>query len=100
VTAVPIGGSPGATEIIFIPKPFNQQEEPMIFQIVAMICVAGMEPRECAPEPGHSRDVAIVGEVPNEMLCGIQAQQTLGGIAVFQNLAPGEFIKTMYVRKG
>ena len=72
----------------------------MVFQIVAMICVAGMQPQDCAPEVGHSRDVAIVGEVQNEMMCGVQAQRTLGGIAVFRNLAPGEFIKTMCVRKG
>jgi hypothetical protein len=71
----------------------------MVFQIVAMICVAGMQPQDCVPELGHSRDVAIVGEVPNEMMCGIQAR-TLGGIAVFRDLAPGEFIKTMCVRKG
>jgi hypothetical protein len=51
------------------------------------------------PEPGYSRDVAIVGEVPNEILCNVQAQWTLGGIASFQNLAPGEFIKTMCIRK-
>lgn len=78
----------------------NAEVEPIIFQIVAMICVAGMQPQDCAPEVGHSRDVAIVGEVTNEILCGIQAQRTLGGIAMFRNLAPGEFIKTMCVRKG
>ncbi len=72
----------------------------MIFQIVAMICVAGMQPQDCAPEVGYSRDVAIIGEVPNEIMCSIQAQWSLGGIAVFQNLAPGEFIKTRCVRKG
>ncbi len=52
----------------------------MVFQIVAMICVAGMQPQDCAPEVGHSRGVAIVGEVQNEMMCGIQAQRTLGGM--------------------
>ena len=72
----------------------------MVFQIVAMICVASMQPRDCAPEVGYSRDVAIIGEVPNEIMCNIQAQRTMGGIAVFRNLAPGEFIKTMCVRKG
>ena len=78
----------------------NAEVEPMMFQIVAMICVAGMEPQDCAPEVGHSRDVAIVGEVTNEIMCDIQAQRTLDGIAVFRNLAPGEFIKTTSVRKG
>jgi hypothetical protein len=78
----------------------EEKVEPMVFQIVAMICVAGMQPQDCAPERGYSRDVAIIGEVPNEIMCNIQAQWTLGGIAVFQNLAPGEFIKTMCVRKG
>ena len=31
----------------------------MTFNIVAMICVAGMAPQDCAPEPGFSRDVAL-----------------------------------------
>ena len=72
----------------------------MLYQIVAMICVAGMQPRDCGPEPGYSRDVAIIGEVKSEIMCNIQAQWSLGRIAVFQSLAPGEFIKTMCVRKG
>jgi hypothetical protein len=71
----------------------------VVFQIVAMICIAGMQPQDCIPQRGYSRDLAIVGEVPNEIMCNIQAQRTLGGIASFQNLAPGEFIKTMCVRK-
>ena len=71
----------------------------MMFQIVAMICVAGAAPQDCGPEPGFSRDVAIIGEVPNEIMCAVQAQRTLGGIAVFRNLEPGEFIKIMCVRK-
>ena len=71
----------------------------MIFQIVAMICAAGAAPENCGPEPGFSRDVAIIGEVPNEMMCGIQAQWALGGVAVFRNLEPGEFVKIMCVRK-
>jgi hypothetical protein len=100
VTAVPIRGSPGATEIIVIPKPLNEEDEPMTFQIIAMICVAGMQPQDCAPEPGYSRDIAIIGEASSEIMCNIQAQWTLGGIGVFYNLAAGEFIKTMCVRKG
>ena len=71
----------------------------MAFEIVAMICVAGMQPQDCAPEPGYSRDVAIIGEVPNEIMCNIQAQWSLGRVVTFQNLAPGEFIKIMCVRK-
>ena len=71
----------------------------MTFSIVAMICVAGMQPQDCSPLPGYSRDVAIIGEVSNEIACGIQAQESLGGIATFHDLAPGEFIKTMCVRK-
>jgi len=71
----------------------------MIFQIVAMICSAAAAPQDCGPEPGLSRDVAIIGQAPNEMMCGVQAQRTLGGVAVFRNLEPGEFIKIMCVRK-
>jgi hypothetical protein len=71
----------------------------VVFQIVAMICVAGVQPQDCMPQRGYSRDLAIVGEVPNEIMCNIQAQWTLGGIASFQNLAPGEFIKTICVQK-
>ena len=71
----------------------------MVFEIVAMICVAGTQPQDCGPEPGYSRDVAIIGEVPNEIMCNIQAQWSLGRITTFQNLAAGEFIKTMCVRK-
>jgi hypothetical protein len=71
----------------------------MTFSIVAMICVAGMQPQDCSPMPGYSRDVAIIGEVSNEIACGVQAQQSLGGIAIFRDLAPGEFIKISCVRK-
>jgi hypothetical protein len=71
----------------------------MIFQLVAMICVAGMQPQDCGPEPGYSRDVAIIGDVPNEIMCNIQTQWSLGRVASFQNLSRGEFIKTMCVRK-
>ena len=49
----------------------------MTFNIVAMICVAGMAPQDCAPEPGFSRDVAIIGAVSNELWCGVEAQQDL-----------------------
>ena len=62
------GGVPGpgrAVHSVFaLLKPSNAEVEPMIFQIVAMICVAGMQPQDCAPEVGYSRDVAIIGEVP------------------------------------
>jgi hypothetical protein len=52
----------------------------MTFNIVAMICVAGMSPADCGPQPGFSRDVAKS--------------------APFRNLADGEFIKIMCVRNG
>lgn len=71
----------------------------MTFSIVAMICVAGMAPQDCSPLPGFSRDTAIIGEVSNEIACGIQAQQSLGRIAIFHDLAEGEFIKVACVRK-
>jgi hypothetical protein len=57
----------------------SRRREPMAFQIVAMICVAGTQPQDCAPEPGSSRDGAIIGEVPNEIMCNVQAQWSLGG---------------------
>jgi hypothetical protein len=47
----------------------------MTFNIVAMICIAGMAPQDCAPEPGFSRDVAIIGAVSNELWCGVEAQR-------------------------
>ena len=72
----------------------------MVFKIVAMICMAGVQPQDCGPKPGHSRDVAIIGDVPNEIMCNIEAQWSVGRIATFQNLAPGEFIKTICVRRG
>jgi hypothetical protein len=71
-----------------------------VFQIVAMICLGGMSPQDCGPEPGFSRDVAVIGEVSNELWCGVEAQQDLAKSATFRNLAPGEFIKTMCIRKG
>ena len=70
----------------------------MTFNIVAMICVAGMAPQDCAPEPGFSRDVAVIGQVSNELWCGVQ--QDLAKSAPFRNLGTGEFIKIMCVRKG
>lgn len=71
----------------------------MIFQITAMICVAGMAPQDCSPLSGYSRDVAVIGEVSNEIACGIQAQQSLGAIKIFHDLAEGEFVKISCVRK-
>jgi len=71
----------------------------VVFQIVAMICMAGMQPQQCGPEPGYSRDVAVIGEVQNELMCNVQAQWSLGRITTFQNLAPGEFIKIICVHK-
>lgn len=70
-----------------------------MFKIVAMICVAGMSPSDCGPEPGYSRAVAVIGEVSSEIGCGVQFQQDLGKLANFQDLAPGEFVKTMCVRQ-
>jgi len=72
----------------------------MTFDILAMICVAGMSPADCGPEPGFSRDVAVIGKVSNEIACGVEAQQDLGKAVIFQNLAKGEFIKIMCVRNG
>ena len=66
----------------------------MIFQIVAMICVAGMQPQDCAPEVGHSRDVAIVGEVTNEIMCGIH------GIVVFPESRSGRVYQDHVRSKG
>jgi hypothetical protein len=43
----------------------------MTFNIVAMICVAGMASHDCSPMPGFSRDVAIVGEASSKIECGI-----------------------------
>jgi hypothetical protein len=71
----------------------------MNFQIVAMICVAGMQPQDCSPAPGFSRDVAIIGEVSNEIACGIEAQRSLAKSGPFRDLAPGEFIKISCIRK-
>jgi hypothetical protein len=78
----------------------QQERIPMTFNIVAMICVAGMAPEDCAPVPGFSRDVAIIGQVSNELWCGIEAQQDLAKSAPFRHLGTGEFIKIMCIRKG
>ena len=72
----------------------------MTFSIVAMICIAGMQPQDCGPEPGFSRDKVIIGNVSNEIECLRESEQVLGRVSTFQNLAPGEFIKTMCVRNG
>ena len=70
----------------------------MTFNIIAMICVAGMSPVDCGPEPGFSRDVAVIGNVSNELYCGVEAQQDLAKSTIFRKLAEGEFIKIMCVR--
>lgn len=57
----------------------NIRADRIVFQVVAMICAAGRQPQDCTPERGYSRDVAIVGEVPNEIMCNIRAQWALGG---------------------
>ena len=72
----------------------------MTFNIVAMICVAGMNPADCSPAPGFSRDVAVIGKVSNELWCAVEAQQDLAKSAPFRNLGTGEFIKIMCVRNG
>jgi hypothetical protein len=72
----------------------------MTFNIIAMICVAGMSPQDCGPEPGYSRDVAVIGRVSNEIACAVEAQQDLGKSVIFHDLAEGEFIKVMCVRNG
>ena len=58
------------------------------------------QPQDCAPAPGFSRDVAIIGQVSNELWCGVEAQQDLAKSAPFRNLAEGEFIKIMCVKNG
>jgi hypothetical protein len=70
----------------------------MTFNIIAMICVAGMSPADCGPEPGFSRGVAVVGQVSNELWCLGEAQMDLAKSAPFRNLAEGEFIKILCVR--
>ena len=72
----------------------------MTFNIVAMICVAGMSHADCSPLPGFSRDVAIIGNVTSEMECARRATFDLAKSAPFRNLAEGEFIKIMCVRNG
>lgn len=72
----------------------------MTFNIIAMICVAGMSPQDCGPEPGRSRDVAIVGTVSSELWCVGEAQMDAAKAVVFRDLAPGEFVKIMCLRNG
>ena len=72
----------------------------MTFNIVAMICIAGMSPADCGPEPGFSRDVAVIGQVSNEIECLGQSRRMLAKSEPFRNLAEGEFIKIMCVRNG
>ena len=50
----------------------------MTFNIVAMICIAGMSPADCGPEPGFSRDKVIIGKVSNEIECLRQSEQDVG----------------------
>src|SRR5271154_1372107 len=81
-------------------KILNRSTSTMTFNIVAMICVAGMSPADCGPEPGFSRDVAVIGAVSNELWCGVEAQQDLAKSVPFRMLAEGEFIKIVCVRNG
>jgi hypothetical protein len=71
----------------------------MTFEIVAMICIAGMSPADCGPAPGFSRDVAVIGEVSNEIACSVESQQDLAKSSPFRNLSEGEFLKIMCIRK-
>jgi hypothetical protein len=72
----------------------------MTFNIVAMICIAGMSPADCNPAPGFARDVAVIGSVSNELWRHVEAQQDLAKSAPFRNLSEGEFIKVMCIRNG
>jgi hypothetical protein len=65
----------------------------MTFGVVAMICVVGMSVSDCGPQPGFSRDVAVIGNTPNEIACAIESQQDLAKSSRFRDLADGEFIK-------
>lgn len=69
-----------------------------MFKIIALICLSGMQPQECSPVLGYSRDMAVLGKVSNEIECLQQSQQVLGKVESFQNLADGEYIKIMCVR--
>ena len=70
------------------------------FSVMAMICVAGMQPQDCAPAPGFSRDVAIIAEADNEIECGIRAMQDIAKSKPFRDMAEGEFTKVMCMRTG
>jgi hypothetical protein len=70
------------------------------FSVMAMICVGGMQPQDCQPAPGFSRDVAIIGEADNEIECGIRGIQDLAKTKPFRDLADGEFLKVMCMRTG
>lgn len=72
----------------------------MTFSVVAMICLAGMGPQDCAPVPGFSRDHAIIGIASNEIECARRAMLDPAKDSIFRDLAPGEFLKTMCVKNG
>jgi hypothetical protein len=72
----------------------------MTFNVIAMICVAGMSHADCSPVPGFSRDVAIIGTANNELECARRATFDVPKSAPFRDLAPGEFVKIMCVRNG
>lgn len=70
-----------------------------MIDIVAMVCIAGMSQFDCGPMPGFSRSVATVGQASSDFECTLAGQMDAAKSAVFQNLAPGEFIKIMCVHR-
>lgn len=66
-----------------------------MFEIIALICIAGQSPQECMPQT--ARDVFKVGEANSDLACMRDAQ--MGAAKVSLRLEPGEFYKFMCVRK-
>ena len=68
-----------------------------LFTPIILICVAGMDVRECRPQYG-ARVIERGEPVNSEILCGRDGQALLAGTAQGRSLAAGEVVKIMCER--
>jgi hypothetical protein len=61
-----------------------------MFQVLILICAAGVSPGDCQAE--NALDVLRGPFVANEMMCGMQGQAYIAPTAVVPR-GPGEFVK-------
>lgn len=67
----------------------------MTFEILALVCALGQDPRECMPPT--ARVVEKIGEEHSELACLRQGALSAGGATV--KPGEGEYLKLMCVRR-